>query len=177
MAVMSLTAGNDHLSGVPGENNVFFGSPSTLDSLDTVVGITSTVYTDTFVATDPGTFTLAQFANVAGMESIHLSPGGNFIWLDNRLAAETSLFILPVLGNSGNDRIDASAVTNGRRIALYAGTGDDVLIGGNGNDYFAFTSAALTAADVVAGGRGFDYLDLISARVRSIMSAASMRCC
>lgn len=54
---------------------------------------------------------------------------------------------------------DGSAETNGA-FRIFAGLGEDRLIGGEGGDGFFFETGALTAADRVDGGAGIDSLAL-----------------
>ncbi|MEJ0075786.1 MAG: hypothetical protein WDO17_10115 [Alphaproteobacteria bacterium] len=157
MSIVRLTTGNDQFSGQPGENNVFLATPDALQAVDTIAGIQTSAFYDVLALTSAGTVTAGQFAGVSAIEVLLLSDGGNTVTLSNSLVAGTSWNVFAVVAGAGNDQVDASGVTNGTRIACYAGSGTDSFAGGNGNDYFEFSAADLIA-DTVVGGAGFDCL-------------------
>jgi hypothetical protein len=174
MAIVSLTPGVDHVSGRDDENNLFLATPSTLGFSDTITGTQSSTFYDVLALTAGGTLTPAQFSGVTGIEILALSGAGNSVVLSNQLVAGTNRDIFAVIGAAGDDTVDASLVTNGQRIAFYAGSGEsgrDSFIGGNGNDYFEFASDQLTGVDTVVGGDGFDVLAF---RTGGLISAAAL---
>ena len=73
--------------------------------------------------TAPGTFAPNAFDGVRGFERIQMSAGGNAITLNDAVligVASTAL----VIGDAGNDSVDASAMT--RPITFDPGLGGDV---------------------------------------------------
>src|ERR1043165_3591215 len=164
MAIARLTSGVDNFSGQQNENNVFLATPGTLNSTDTITGTQSATFADTLVLTAGGAITAAQFGGVTNIEALQLSDSGNTATLTNGLVAGAARATFAVVGGGGNDAVDASSVTNGTRIAFYAGSGSDNFTGGNGNDYFEFAAVDLSG-DTVAGGAGFDCLALTTGGV------------
>jgi VCBS repeat-containing protein len=158
MSVFTLTPGVDNFTGTSGETNTAFLTPSTLQDTDTITGQFAGPFFDILTITAGGTIAAAQFAGVRRFELINLASAGNSVALTSQLVAESSAGIFSVVGDAGNDTVNASGVTNGMRIAFYAGSGTDSFVGGNGNDYVEFATAELTAADSVNGGNGFDFL-------------------
>lgn len=158
MALKTVTAGEDHLSGEDNENNFFLVCPALLSPQDTITGVASINFIDALILTCSGTVTAAQLAGVTGIEVLQYHPGGNSVFLSNQLIATSDLGFLVVVGGGGNDVADASSVTNGGRVLFFAGAGTDTFLGGNGNDYIEFNAAELTSADSVSGGSGFDAL-------------------
>ena len=62
--IRTLTAGVDNFLGVPGDNNVFQFTPSTLQGTDTITGGGAGGFFDVMVAQAAGTIGAAQFAGV-----------------------------------------------------------------------------------------------------------------
>ena len=153
--IRTLTAGVDNFLGVPGDNNVFQFTPSTLQATDTVTGAATGGFFDVMVATASGTIAAAQFTGVTNIEQLFLSTGGNNVTLTNGLVAGSSFGSFVVIDNGGSDVIDASAVSS-TPIVYYAGAGADTFIGGQGNDAVFFAPANLSSADTIQGGTGID---------------------
>ncbi len=159
-------SGNDTVAGGPG-NDLFYFAPADLSSADTVTGGSGD---DTLMFTVPGTVAAAAFTHVGGVETIYLANGTNHLTLTDALVGSAN-HTLTVNGGTGNDTIDASAVTSPtNQVIFHADAVTDVtdaadtLIGGAGNDTFIFGGASyplpspLTSADTVAGGAGSDTL-------------------
>lgn len=82
--------------------------------------------------------------------------------------SDTSTFIIQ--GSTGNDIVDASAVTSaGDILFIAAGDGIDAVTTGAGNDELRMTSASLTGADTFDGGAGDDVLVLQSGGVLGVL--------
>ena len=112
---------------------------------------------DTLVLTNSG---MAAVAGVNGVETYTLADGGpNNLTLTNANFVPVAITI--VGGNSGNT-VNASALTLGSVIVV-GGFGRDIFTGGNRNDVFKFTAAALAATDTVKGGLGNDQLVMTTA--------------
>jgi hypothetical protein len=171
MAVKTLTAGRDLFVGGD-ERDIFYFCPADLSSDDQVSGNSGV---DFLIANCAGTITAAQLSGVSGIEILVHAAGGNTVTLTNQFVGGTERGNFAVEGGSGDDTVDASGVTNGVRIVVDAGAGNDTLIGGNGDDYFAFRAADLTAADRVSGGTGFDclFLDMFGSLAASAFENVS----
>ena len=164
MVLWRLTRGVDRFTGVGDQDNVFLIELDTLGPDDTVTGGSAGSFNDALVAVDAQYLEDGKFAGVTNIELLYLlSADASTVVLTNNLVANTSREIFAVLSGSASDWIDATRVTNATRIAFYAGGGNDILMGGNGNDYFEFAAAELTSADVVLAGAGFDYLAISTA--------------
>ena len=154
-------AGNDTLTGGAGADTFYFAMAD-LTSGDTVNGGTGTT-TDALSFSTAGTLASGAFAHVSHIELINLANGANNVTLTDALvgSADNANHILSIVGNAGNDVVDASAVTTAaNRVYIYAGAGNDTLTGGAGTDSFFFAAGDLSSADIVNGGTGTapDYL-------------------
>ncbi len=127
---------------------------------------------DTLIISSADVVTAADLALVSSIDQINLNTGGISLMLDNAVAAANA-GVLVVFASSGNDTIDASAVTSTRAISVTAGAGSDTLRGGTGNDAFRFSAADLTAADTVVGGGGAG-IDAINFQTAGTVTAASL---
>jgi hypothetical protein len=143
-------AGSDTFIGSSGLNLAFFAAGD-LTAADTVTGGAAT---DAIVLTTAGALAASAFSNVTGIESLHLSAGGNAVTLTNGLVAGSSTGVVGVVGGAGNDTVDASGVTNGVSVAFYGNGGGDSFIGSSGFNISYFDAGDLTAADTVTGGVG-----------------------
>lgn len=174
MAFWRLTSGVDRFSGVAAEDNVFLIEHGALSQNDVIAGGSTGLFNDALVAIEAENLSADKFAGVSNIELLYLlSAGASTVRLANNLVANTSRGIFAVLSAAGSDTIDASGVSI-MRIAFYAGSGDDALTGGDGNDYFEFGASELTSADHVAGGSGFDYLAISTGGTVSAASLANV---
>ncbi|MDO6123577.1 hypothetical protein GB928_020480 [Shinella curvata] len=144
-------AGHDTLTGGAGSDSFSFTTKD-LTGNDKIVGGNGW---DQLVFTTSGAITASAFANVSGIEQIVLATGSNTLTVTNALVGSAHEDVLNVLGGSGNDVINAAALTTaGNRMQITAGAGNDTLTGGAGADSFSFTAKDLTANDTVVGGAG-----------------------
>jgi VCBS repeat-containing protein len=166
------SGGADTFKGGNGPNGYVFVATD-LTSADTVQGGAGA--SDNLFITTAGTLSAAAFTNVTGIEGLILANGTNNVTLTNGLVAGTAAGYFAVAGGTGNDTVNASAVTNGTAIAFYGTTGgNDTFTGGNGNDSFLFGAGQLTSADTVAGGGGNDTLWMTTAGTTSAAALANV---
>ncbi|MEJ0075774.1 MAG: cadherin domain-containing protein [Alphaproteobacteria bacterium] len=158
-------AGNDTLLGGNG-SDVFAINTVDLTSGDTITGGAGL---DILLLNTGGTVAASALANVTGIEELILSNAGNTVALTNGVVGTPGPFV--VYDGTGNDVVDASLVTNGTRVVFNIGSGTDSMIGGSGNDFFAISTADLTAADTINGGAGSDFLQFTTT---GIVTAASL---
>ena len=158
MAVFVLTPGVDNFVGPAGEDNVFDFTPTTLQATDTVTGNTTAGFRDTLQLTAGGSVTAALFAGVTNADRLILSSAGNLVVLTNGLVAGANGGFFSVFDSGGNDTVDAIGVTNGVSLLFNIGAGDDIYIGGFGNDHFIFNAMADLSGDLLAGSFGLDRL-------------------
>ncbi len=90
MAVFVLTASRDNFAGRSDQDNLFDFTPSTLQSIDTIIGGAAGPFSDIGVLTGPGTVNAAQFAGVSGLEELDLSYPGNSVTLTDALVSGSS---------------------------------------------------------------------------------------
>jgi len=109
-----------------------------------------------------------EFTNPSGKLTINAGDGADLVTLS---PLEAGSFSIVVNGQSGDDTIDASAVTVAIKIngsggndtltggsandTFNGGSGEDLLVGNSGND----TLQGMRGADVLNGGAGNDWLD------------------
>ncbi|WP_298174206.1 calcium-binding protein [Novosphingobium sp.] len=147
-------AGIDVLKGGAGADVFRFAATDL--SGDTISGGAEV---DRLEITTAGTITAAAIAGMTGVETIALTFGTNSIALTNSNFTDAEGGAIDIFGASGNDTIDGSAVTGDNSLAFYAGSGQDTLLGGAGNDLFVFDAINLTG-DTISGGGGDDTLIL-----------------
>src|ERR1043165_7281155 len=135
MSVFTLTSGVDNFTGNPNETNEVFFTSTTLQSTDTITGGATGSFFDILTLTAGGTVAAGQFAGVTNFELLNLSSAGNTVSLPSGLVGGSSKGLFSAVGGSGNDTVDASAVSNGMRIAFFAGAGADHFIGGEGQHH------------------------------------------
>ncbi|WP_311268346.1 calcium-binding protein [Sphingobium sp. WCS2017Hpa-17] len=151
--------GNDTLIGGAGDD-IFRFAANALDGSDTVRGGAGF---DRLVLTSAGGLYGQQLANITGIERIDLANGANHLSLAPHWAATAQNRTVTVIGNAGNDSVNAFGFTTADRLDVTAGLGNDTLIGGAGNDIFRFAANALDGGDRIQGGAGFDRLILTTA--------------
>lgn len=152
-------AGNDTLTGGNG-NDYFEFSISELTLADQVVAGSGF---DCLAISTGGAVSAASLANVSGIEDVLLGNSGNGITLSNAFVAGSDNGVMAIQDGNGNDTVDAGGVTNGTRVAFYAGSGSETFIGGNGSDYLSIAADQLTASDHVAGGANLDIVEFSTA--------------
>jgi Ca2+-binding RTX toxin-like protein len=149
---------NDSFIGTTAADNFTF-APVDLTSGDVVTGGGGTAI-DTLIFSTTGTVAAAALSHVSGIERISFFAGGNNLSLDD-IAAGANAALLAIQGSSANDVVNAGHVTRtDRAIDVTAGSGNDWLAGGAGNDTFRFAIVDLSSADTVNGGGGSNTLRL-----------------
>ncbi|SFS10949.1 calcium-binding protein [Sphingomonas jatrophae] len=147
-------------TGQAAQDNVFVGTAfadsflfnvADLDSGDTLTGNAGV---DTVVLSGTGVLTAARLTGLSSIEAFTLANGGIGLTLSDAIATALG-GLVTVNGSAGDDLVDYSAVTLANRpLTVFAGSGNDILRGGAGNDAFRFAINELTAADSVSGGGG-----------------------
>ncbi|MCJ8056593.1 beta strand repeat-containing protein [Shinella curvata] len=146
-------SGADTLDGGAGADTFRF-APVNLTGSDTVTGGEGSAI-DQLVFTTAGTIAASAFAKVSGIDQIVLANGSNNLTLTNTLVGSAYGDILKLTGGSGNDVINAAAVTTTtNRVQITAGAGNDTLTGGAGAD----TLDGGAGNDILIGGAGNDTL-------------------
>lgn len=112
--------------------------------------------------TSSGFIAPTALANMSGIESIALAPGGNSLFLSNANFVDVTGARITVFGGSGGDYIDASGLSAANSVDFRSGGGVDNLRGGAGADVFRFSAADLNG-DILIGGAGVDQLVMRSA--------------
>lgn len=149
-------------TGRAGQNDSFTGSTAAdlfsfavadLTAGDTVVGGGGAAI-DTLAFTTAGTIAAAALSGVGGIEQVRLANGVNSLTLPAALAASANGGLLRVIGGSGNDAIDGSAVTAACRLDVTLGGGRDNVSGGDGSDFFRVAIGELASNDTISGGAG-----------------------
>jgi Ca2+-binding RTX toxin-like protein len=153
-----------NFTGIAGRLNRYIGTASAdsfrfaaadLDG-DTLFGLGGR---DLLHITTAGVVGATALANMSGIESIVLAPGGNNLTLVDANYADISGTRITIFGGAGDDVIDASGLTGGRGVEFRAGGGANVLRGGAGADIFRmqwFDAQNST----LSGGNGNDRLVL-----------------
>ena len=147
-------AGSDTFTG-GGGNDAVYVAVADLTSADSLQGGAGV---DNLYLTTAGTVPGSAFANVGGFEGLVLSGLGNNVTLTNGLVAGSSNGMFAVADGAGSDTVDASGVTNGSSVVIFANSGADTFKGGNGLNGYSFAVADLTSADTVVGGSAVDNL-------------------
>lgn len=112
--------------------------------------------TDIIVLDGAGTLTATALANVSGVERFVLANGANAITLNAGNVAGIASGTIQIVGNAGNDTINAAALTGGvSKVDVTAGAGMDTILGSAGNDTFRFNAGELSG-DQVNGAGGLD---------------------
>jgi len=153
----SSSTGNDTFLGGSG-NDYFLFSASGLSSLDTVVGGTGFDY---LVFSTAGIVAPGAFTNVSGIDAVRLNDGGNQITVPSSLSTSSDAGMLAIFDGTGNDIVDGASST--AAMAIYSSGGTDAFFGGAGNDFFSFAASQITSVDTVDGGLGFDALHINAA--------------
>ena len=160
MTTTTLTPGADVFALGP-VGDLVTGTLANLTAID-VISAGDGAATDTLRLTTAGSISTAPGANASGMsgfERIDLAAGSSTLllteaFLQSSYVGTTSVGWVTVF-SGGSDTIDASAGTSANtRIQVFAGGGNDTLLGAAGADNFRFLPADLTAADTVDGGAG-----------------------
>ncbi|WP_375286030.1 hypothetical protein [Sphingomonas sp.] len=136
MAVFRGGKGRDDSFTGTGKPDRFVFDPADLNGRDVVIGGAGL---DTLVFTAPGKVLAAALTGVSGIERIELADSGASIVLTQQIAQTGTDGRLTVVGGSGKDIIDASALfeqdaPDGEEasapVTLLGGAGDDTLKGG-----------------------------------------------
>jgi Ca2+-binding RTX toxin-like protein len=138
-------------------DDLFRFAAADINALDSVTGGDGI---DRLQLTSAGILADTALAGVKGVEQIALANGTNAIKLVDANFTRVFFGAISVFGGSGNDRIDASGLID-HGASMYAGAGQDVLLGSNRGNSFYFKAADL-AGDTVSGGDGSDRLVLTS---------------
>ncbi|RJF86475.1 hypothetical protein D3874_05080 [Oleomonas cavernae] len=121
--------------------------------------------TDTLKLSSASILDATDLLNVFSFERIQLADGSNSIALSQAMVGSTTTGSLTVIGGTGNDTVDASAVTaTGSRVSFDGGAGDDTFVGGSGNDVID----AGTGDNEIIGGAGTDSITLSTDGVDTI---------
>ncbi len=160
MTTTTLTPGADVFALGP-VGDLVTGTLANLTAID-VISAGDGAATDTLRLTTAGIISTLPGANASGMsgfERIDLAAGSSTLllteaFLQSSYVGTGSVGWVTVF-SGGSDTIDASAGTSANtRIQVFAGGGNDTLLGAAGADNFRFLPANLTAADTVDGGAG-----------------------
>ncbi|MCC6920587.1 MAG: hypothetical protein IT548_15425 [Alphaproteobacteria bacterium] len=133
--------------------DVFSFAVADLTAADSVNGGSGAAI-DTLAFTTAGTIAATALSGVGGIEQIRLADGVNRLTLPAALAASANGGLLRVIGGSGNDAIDGSAVTGAFRLDVTIGGGRDNVSGGAGSDFFRVAIGDLASNDTISGGAG-----------------------
>jgi len=112
-------AGSDTFTAGSG-NDAVYVAVADLTSADSLQGGAGN---DNIYLTTAGTVAGSAFTNVSGFEGLVLSGLGNNVTLTNSLVAGSSNGTFAVADGAGNDTIDASGVTNGGSVVIFAAFG------------------------------------------------------
>ena len=148
--------GNDQFIGGAGNDIVWF-APSALTAADSIDGGAGT---DAIAFSSAGHIAQSGFQNVRGVERILLHQTGNSLVLDEPMVASATGGFA-VIGGAGYDWVDASHLASA--VGFTPGGGDDLFLGGAGNDQINIAIADLTAGDRFDGGGGRDRIGFLSA--------------
>lgn len=148
--------GADRFIGGAGNDIVWF-APSALTAADRIDGGAGV---DAIAFTGAGHIPQSAFANVRGIERIMLHQNGNSVVLDQAMVASATGGFA-VIGGAGYDWVDATRLSTA--IGFTPGGGDDVFLGGSGNDQINIAIADLTSGDRFDGGAGRDRIGFLTA--------------
>ncbi len=124
------------------------------------------------------TRTAAQLAGISAFESWRLASGVSYdLTLNDYNVSSGNTLSIDATGMSQNQRLDASAITNGH-VNFTGGGGNDVLIGGLYNDILRGGSGNDSlgggpGADILDGGDGFDQVRYTTASAAVTVNLAT----
>ncbi|MFD0917597.1 beta strand repeat-containing protein, partial [Pseudahrensia aquimaris] len=174
MADSNITSGIDNIDGVEGENNTVRGGAEFLTSDDTVEGSTLAGDVDSLRLDEAGTVDSSDLTNVRHFERLYLEVGGISFTLTNAFVASADSNVFFIFGSSGDDTIDASAVTAAApQVRVILGLGSDSYIGSDNDELFIFSSGQLDGDTISAGG-GIDVMDLAAGTAISATDLANV---
>jgi Ca2+-binding RTX toxin-like protein len=148
--------GADTFLGGAGNDTAWFAAGA-LTSADRVQGGAGL---DALAISTAGVVAATAFANVSGIERLLLHQGGNTVTLTQAMAASATDGFA-VIGGAGSDWVFVTSLFRG--IGFTPGGGDDVFLGGAGNDQINIAIADLTAQDRFDGGAGRDRIGFTTA--------------
>ncbi|RJF88872.1 hypothetical protein D3874_19385 [Oleomonas cavernae] len=166
MATFRGTTGTDTFIGFVNVADNFQFLVSELNAGDTVFGNGGSG-TDKITLLDAGTVNFGTLPSLAGIESYVLAAAGNSVTFVDSNGIDGAI---SVTAGTGNDTINASALSATMKVSATLGTGTDTATGGAAADTFRITAAGLTAADTINGGGNNDTLFFTTAA--SILSSA-----
>jgi len=148
-----------------GADSIYLGAGNDLiqfgaDSLSTQDVVALGSGTDTIQILAADTLVAGDFTNVTGAEVLVLANGANVV--DLRTTGQAA-GIVSIFGGTGADSVNASNYADSVSLYFSAGDGGDTLLGGAGNDTFAFSADSLSSGDYLTGGNGRDTLLLLGA--------------
>ncbi|MEA2879412.1 MAG: large repetitive protein [Hyphomicrobiales bacterium] len=152
-------SGTDSFTGGNGNDYVEF-TAAELTAADSVNGGNGF---DFLAFSTGGTIGAAALASITSIEEVLLSNAGNSIALSNAFVAGADNGVMSIVDGTGNDTVDASGITNSKRIAFFTSTGNETFTGGNGSDYLSFHADQLTSGDHVTGGANYDIIEFDTA--------------